>query len=243
MQTRFKTLISQPGFMPSFFTTISVSFVCLTKIFQKLVSPWDELYHLAYVQYMYNFKVPQIGDELLSWSKYAFSCFPVHPFGMTTSISCGAGGAPESFPELGRNVAAGWPPIYYLLASIWTRLFPVNEANSLFIVRGFSVFAWSLGAGLFCYALISRNKISKETAVAISLLIAILPMGLFQSVFVTPHCLTLIWVSAIYLFATSPQSMSPKNLFKFTRKSFFLMFKLVEKGYDSKFNSTVYCKL
>jgi hypothetical protein len=200
--------------MPSLFTSLVVGFVCLTKIFQKLVSPWDELYHLAYVQYMYNFKIPQPGDELLSWSKYAFSCFPVHPFGFTTTLNCGAGGSPDAFPELGRNVAAIWPPLHYAMSSIWMRIFGTSDESSLFTARSFSAFAWSIGAGLFCYALISRNKLSKETAIAISLLVAIFPMGIFQSVFVTPYCLALVLVSTLYLFATSPQLMSGRGLVK-----------------------------
>jgi hypothetical protein len=198
--------------MASFFTSLIVGFVCLSKIFKKLISPWDELYHLAYVQYIYNFKIPQPGDELLSWSKYAFTCFPVHPFGFTTSLNCGAEGSAAAFPELGRNVASGWPPLYYTMSSIWMRFFSPDDANSLFVARSFSAFAWSIGAGLFCYALISRNKLPKEGAVALSLSVAILPMGIFQSVFVTPHSMLLILISVMYLSATSPNLISFKKL-------------------------------
>jgi hypothetical protein len=212
MRSKARFLASQPGLISSLFTSIIVAFVCLTKIFQKIVSPWDELYHLAYVQYMYNFKIPQPGDELLSWSKYAFSCFPVHPFGFTTALNCGAEGPPEAFPELGRNVAAIWPPLHYGMSSIWMRVFGASDETSLFAARSFSAIAWSFGAGLFCYALISRNKLSKESAISISLLAAIFPMGIFQSVFVTPYCLALGLVSILYLFATSPKLMSTRGL-------------------------------
>jgi hypothetical protein len=186
----------------------------LTKIFDRIVSPWDELYHLAYVQYMYNFKIPQPGDVILSWSKYAFSCFPVHPFGMTTSIACGAEAPPEAFPEVGRNVASGWPPIYYGLASLWLRMFGANPDNALFLARSFSAFIWALGAGLFSYALVSRNKLPWETAVSISLVLALFPMGLFQGNFVTPHSSLLILVSLIYLSATSPTLISSRGLIR-----------------------------
>ena len=212
MGNKLKFLASQPGYLPGFITAITVGIVCVTKILKKVVSPWDELYHLAYVQYMYNFNIPQPGNELLSWSKYAFTCFPVHPYGFTTALSCGTDGPPEAFPAAGRNVAAIWPPIYYALTSTWMRLFGTNDETALFIARSFSTFVWSIGAGLFCYTLIARNKLNKETAVAISLLVAILPMGIFQSVFVTPYSLMLILVSGLYLIATSKYSMSFKGL-------------------------------
>jgi hypothetical protein len=212
MRTKIRSFTSQPAFVASFLTSLIVGFVCLSKIFKKLVSPWDELYHLAYVQYLYNFKIPQPGDEILSWSKYAFTCFPVHPFGFTTSLNCGAEGSAAAFPELGRNVASGWPPLYYTMSSIWMRFFSANDASSLFVARSFSAFAWSLGAGFFCYTLISRNRLPKEAAVSLSLLVAILPMGIFQSTFVTPNSMLLILVSIMYLSATSPNLISFKNL-------------------------------
>lgn len=205
---------NRPAFSSGIFTSIVVICTSLTKIFDRIVSPWDELYHLAYVQYMYNFKIPQPGDVILSWSKYAFSCFPVHPFGMTTSIACGAEAPPEAFPEVGRNVASGWPPIYYGLASLWLRMFGANPDNALFLARSFSAFIWALGAGLFSYALVSRNKLPWETAVSISLVLALFPMGLFQGNFVTPHSSLLILVSLIYLSATSPTLISSRGLIR-----------------------------
>ncbi len=205
---------NQKALTAGIMTSFVVIIVSLTKIFNKVVSPWDELYHLAYVQYMYNFKIPQPGTEILSWSKYAFSCFPVHPFGMTTSLTCGAEASPEAFPELGRNVASGWPPIYYGLASLWLRMFGANPENALFVARSFSVLIWAIGAGLFSYALVSRNKLPQETAVSISLVVAFFPMSLFQGTFVTPHSSLLILVSLIYLSATSPTLMSSRSLIK-----------------------------
>jgi hypothetical protein len=198
--------------MAPFFVSLGVFLVLLTKLYEKLISPWDEIYHLGYIQYLYNFSLPKMGDQILEWSKYAFSCYPVHSYGMTTSVSCGAQASSDVFPELGRNVAANWPPLYYWLSSIWMRVFGANQENALFIGRSFSAFIWSIGAGVFCYALISRNKLPKKTAVSLAIVLALLPMGLFQGVFVTPHSMLLVLVSTIYLFATSPRLMTIRGL-------------------------------
>lgn len=204
--------INQGAFSAGILTSIIVISTSLTKVFERIVSPWDELYHLAYVQYLYNFVLPQRGDEILSWSKYAFSCFPVHPYGMTAAVPCGAEAPAQAFPELGRNVAAVWPPIYYALSSIWMRILGANPENALFIGRSFSSLVWGLGAGLFCYALIARNKLRRQSAVFLSLAIALLPLGLFQGLFVTPHSMSLLLTSLIYLSATSPAPLNSKRL-------------------------------
>jgi hypothetical protein len=207
--------VNRGAFNAGILTSIAVICTSLTKIFDRIVSPWDELYHLAYVQYLYNFVLPQRGDEILSWSKYAFSCFPVHPYGMTTAVPCGAEAPAQAFPEMGRNVAAVWPPIYYALSSIWMRIFGVNPENALFIGRSFSSLVWGLGAGLFCYALITRNQLKSQAAVPLSLVIALLPLGLFQGLFVTPHSMSLLLASLLYLSATSPAPVNEKRLISF----------------------------
>jgi hypothetical protein len=196
------------------FVSLSVFIVLLTKVFEKVISPWDEIYHLAYVQYMYNFSFPRLGDEILNWSKYAFSCYPVHFYGMTTTVPCGSDGPAQLYPASGTNTASLWPPIYYFLSSTWVRLFNSNIETALFTARVFSAFIWSMGCGLLCFVLIKRNKFSPIAAASLITIVGVLPMGIFQGAFVTPYAAAPILVAMNYWLFTSNFQFSSLSYFK-----------------------------
>jgi len=164
-----------------------------------LISPYDEMYHLSYIQYLFNWHLPQIGDTLNTWAREGFSCHPVFPFGNVTGVACGKIGAPGLYPEGGTNTAAGWPPIYYgISAGVvrvlgWFGVSPFEAArlaSSMFLAAGAGVLALAsrrLGAGRL------------STIGAVLLLVAA-PVSDVLGSFVTPHSATLLLGSLCLLF-------------------------------------------
>ncbi len=101
---------------------VVVAIPLLIRTRESQIAPWDELYHLSYVQYVYEGSIPKPGDALNTWSREVFSCRPVYPFGVMTFVPCGEIGEPLNYPEGGTNTAGYWPPIYYGVVALLVRL-------------------------------------------------------------------------------------------------------------------------
>ena len=163
------------------------------------VAPWDELYHLSYVQYVYEGHVPKTGDPLNTWSREVFSCRPVYPFGPTTGVPCGEIGEPFNYPEGGTNSAALWPPIYYSITAVLVRVQSLFMSDPFVAARQANAFIWSIGVAMLAITL--RRMSDNRSAVVIPIAVLVsLPAVYFRAAFVTPHSLVPILLS-LALFA------------------------------------------
>jgi hypothetical protein len=177
------------------FLVFIFSFVTLAlKARVQYISPYDEMYHLSYLQYLSDGKVPRIGDALNTWSMNYFSCNSVFPFGQVTDVACGEFGSASDYPEGGINSAQGWPPGFYLYAAIIVNALSVLDLDPLFLTRGISVFSWSLGCALI-FMMQVRAGVDRLLAASISLVIASLPLAMMHGAFVTPHASTPVVVA------------------------------------------------
>jgi hypothetical protein len=155
------------------------------------ISPYDEGYHLSYVQYVGQGHLPHIGDPLNTWSREAFSCHPVFPFGDVTSVPCGEIAAPGEYPEGGTNTAAGWPPPYYAYAAVVTRFLALVGVEPLYGARTASALLWAAGAAAL--VLVARRFGGNLAAAASAGLVAgAIPAANTLGAFVTPHSAQLL---------------------------------------------------
>jgi GNAT superfamily N-acetyltransferase len=165
-----------------------------------VVSPFDEGYHLSYVQYAYNGSVPRIGDPMLRWSEEAYSCFLTFPFGQVTGVPCEVDGSSDQYPELGTNTSAGWPPGYYfVVAQLLRVLMPLTGLDPLHAARLGSALLWTAGCVLLAF-LVARETRSAALAVATGVLGAATPMAWAIGSYVTPHSAALGVGSILLLF-------------------------------------------
>jgi hypothetical protein len=157
----------------------------------NVVSPYDEGYHLSYLQYVANGHLPRNGDVLNTWARETFSCHQVFPFGQTTAVPCGDLAAPSSYPEGGTNTASGWPPLYYGYGAVVVRLLGLLGVGHLEAARLASALLWAVGAGLL--VLVARRYGAPAVpAVTAGLLTTVIPAAAVQAAFVTPHSAQLL---------------------------------------------------
>lgn len=158
----------------------------LTDASSEYISPWDEGYHLSYVQYMSEGHVPRQGEAMGSWSREAFSCHPVYPYGSVTAIPCGEIGPANAYPEGGGNTAAFWPPGYYFFAALWAKAMGWTGLEPLALVRSFSVVIWAFGCAAMAGAAVALGALTLRS-VSVGLVVAALPLAAFHGSFVSPH--------------------------------------------------------
>jgi len=166
----------------------------------SLISPYDELYHLSYIQYAYEWSVPRPGNPLNTWSREIFDCFPVHPWGKVTGNECGVPGPISSYPEGGGSTAANWPPVYYFTIAFLLRPLSLFFSSPLFAARFAGVVIWSLGTQCLITQtsriFIKQNKNvfqqqpnfgNWKIRLAISMLFGVLPLAYQHASFVSPY--------------------------------------------------------
>ena len=158
------------------------------KSMSENISPWDEMYHLSYIQYVYDGDLPRPGDPLNTWAREGFSCKPVYPFGVTTDVPCGQVAEPFRYPEGGTNSASGWPPIYYSTIAMMLKIPMIFASHPIAYSRLFTSFLWAIGVTLIAYASLKR-PLRKSAVLAISLIISSLPFAFFHASFITPHAM------------------------------------------------------
>ena len=182
--------VSRPGWS-AVAIGFAVGIVQLHHAMSNFISPYDEGYHLSYVEYLAHGEVPHLGDALGSWSRKAFSCHPVFPFGQVTAVPCGDQGPPSAYPEGGTNTAAGWPPVYYAFAASVARFLTLFGVEPLYGARIASVALWAAGAAVL--VLVARRFGSHPAAAAAAGLIAgCIPAANTLGAFVTPHSAQLL---------------------------------------------------
>lgn len=166
----------------------------------EYISPWDEMYHFSYIQYVYEGHIPRYGDVLNTWSRQGFSCYPVWPFGMTTSIPCGEISTPNFYPEGGTNTAAIWPPIYYALVAILLKLVVPFGYDPMVFARLFTVLIWT--SGVYAIAInLQKMGVKKINSFGFVLLLCSLPLATFHGAFITPHSMIPLLTSGfLYLY-------------------------------------------
>ena len=152
-----------------------------------VVSPYDEGYHISYLQYVYDGHVPRIGDPMGRWSEEAYSCNPTFPFGPVTVVPCGVDGESAQYPEAGTNTAGGWPPIYYFLAAQIVRiLLAVTWVDPLHAARIASSLFWVTGCVILAL-LVVRASGSLVLGGSVGVLGTALPAAWAIGSYVTPH--------------------------------------------------------
>jgi hypothetical protein len=171
----------------------------LLKARSQYISPWDELYHLSYVQYVYNLHIPRYGDVLNTWSRSGFSCYDVFVYGRTSPIPCGSIGDPISYPEGGTNTAAIWPPIYYSLLAVLVKVSFWSGIDPIFLGRIFTAMIWACGCAALTYVLL-RNQGNRFVSFSVGILTASLPFAMFQGAFVNPHSMAPLLVAGLLWF-------------------------------------------
>lgn len=165
-----------------------------------LISPYDELYHLSYIQYAYEWRIPRPGNPLNTWSREIFDCFPVHPWGAVTGNECGNPGPISSYPEGGGSTAANWPPIYYFTIAILLRPLSLFFSSPLFAARFAGVLIWSIGTQCLVTQtsrisnaqsnLLTSGKRTTgdwKVRLTISMLFGVLPLAYHHASFVSPY--------------------------------------------------------
>ena len=169
------------------FTVFLLSAITLwLKARSEAISPFDEMYHLSYIQYVFQGQIPRYGQALNSWSMNGFSCHPVFPFGNVTAVPCGEIGIPAQYPEGGTNSAQGWPPGYYAAAAAILHLTSLFNIDPFYAARGVSVFLWSFGcAALFLMQ--TKANISRMVSFGVAIVVASLPLAMFHGAYTTPH--------------------------------------------------------
>ncbi|MGV1003172.1 MAG: hypothetical protein ACOYEV_00085 [Candidatus Nanopelagicales bacterium] len=152
----------------------------------RIISPFDEGYHLSYLEYVYRGSVPATGSPLASWSQRVFDCWPTFPFGRVTANACGVFGPLAGYPEAGTNTSAVWPPGYYITVATLMRPFMLVTDEPLIAARLASALVFVAGAVvLACVAL--RLSGSHILAMTVGIMCASLP-GLWQlGGYLTPH--------------------------------------------------------
>lgn len=155
---------------------------------EQQVAPWDEMYHLSYIQYIYEGHVPKPGDSLNTWSREVFSCRSVYPFGPTTGVPCGEIGDPFNYPEGGTNTAALWPPIYYSVSAGLIRVQSLFMSDPFLAARQANAFIWSIGVASLAIAVQRLSKYRSLAVVPIAVLVS-LPAAYFRAAFISPHAL------------------------------------------------------
>jgi hypothetical protein len=194
-----------------------LSFITLSiKARVNYISPYDEMYHLSYIQYLFQGSIPRYGDPTNSWSLNGFSCHKVFPFGVTTSIPCGEIGVPSLYPEGGTNSAQGWPPGYYAIAALFFHLFSALPLEPIYLGRYVSIFLWSIGC-VGIYFLQLRANFNHFVAASISLAAASLPFAIIHGSFISPHStvplvVTLLGWSAFSVIGGKPSIFLDKGL-------------------------------
>jgi hypothetical protein len=184
-------VLAKPKSINAFFlvAVLLLSFSSLaSKSMSEQISPWDEMYHLSYIQYVYDGHLPRPGDALNTWAREGFSCKPVYPFGATTDVPCGQIAEPFRYPEGGTNSASGWPPVYYSAVAIMLKIPMLFGSHPIAYTRLFTALLWSMGVTLIAYASLKRN-LRKSAVLAISLIISSLPFAFFHASFITPHAM------------------------------------------------------
>jgi len=175
------------------FSLLMLFVLSFSTLFSKIdndhISPYDEMYHLSYVQHVYEGRIPKTGDEMNTWSKTAFSCRPVFPYGMTTGVPCGEIGDAREYPEGSTNTAAIWPPGYYIFVAALLKLFFFFGDDPVYLARLATTFLWSLGTTTIAYAALRRNN-SISTLFSSGVLLCSLPFAYIHGAFVTPHSTT-----------------------------------------------------
>ena len=162
------------------------------------ISPYDEMYHMSYIQYVYEGHIPKQGDPMNTWSREGFSCKPVYPGGIYTGIPCGQVGPPDHYPEGGTNSAIGWPPVYYSTVALLLKLPLMVSFHPILFARVITAFLWSSGVALIALCGI-RRKQNKFAILAVSLVISSLPFAYFHGSFISPHSMIPLLVGGILL--------------------------------------------
>jgi hypothetical protein len=174
-----------------------LSFISMgQKATSEYISPWDEMYHMSYIQYVYEGHIPKQGDPMNTWSREGFSCKPVYPAGMHTGIPCGQVGPPDQYPEGGTNSASGWPPVYYSTVALLLKIPLSVSFHPIPFARVITAFLWSSGVALIALSGI-RRKQNKYAILAVSLVISSLPFAYFHGSFVSPHSMIPLLVGGI----------------------------------------------
>lgn len=182
---------------------IVVAIPLLIRTREPQIAPWDELYHLSYVQYMYEGSIPKPGDALNTWSREVFSCRPVYPFGVMTFVPCGEIGEPLNYPEGGTNTAGYWPPIYYGVVALLVRLQSLVMSDPFIAARQATAMIWAFGVATVAVGA-RRLGASIGSLTLIAAVLSSLPAAYFHSAFVTPHASGPLLVGlALMLFTSS----------------------------------------
>ncbi len=175
----------------------------------EVMSPFDEGYHLSYVEYAGHGHIPRVGDPMSRWAEDAYACHLVAPYGDVTIAECGVDGPSELYPESGTNTAASWPPLYYIAAGAWTRVMVEwFGADPLYAARIASVLFWALGAALLAgmAAWKSRNL---WIGASIGAMCGLAPVTYSIASYVTPHSAALMigtGTLAVTLWAMRPST-------------------------------------
>lgn len=153
---------------------------------RDVISPYDELYYLGYVQYVYGFSIPRAGQTYLDWSMNAFSCMPVFPFGRVTSVPCGSFGPIALYPEKGLRSAQGWPPGYFVIAAGFEHLGRPFGIDPVLLARATSIALWTIGLTLIV-GFIDRARQPRVLAFGTGTLLLASPLTDLYGRHVTPH--------------------------------------------------------
>ena len=182
---------------------VIVAIPLLIRTREPQIAPWDELYHLSYVQYVYEGSIPKPGDALNTWSREVFSCRPVYPFGVMTLVPCGEIGEPLNYPEGGTNTAGYWPPIYYAIVALLVRLQSLVMSDPFIAARQATAIIWAFGVATVAVGA-RRLGASLGSLTLIAAVLSSLPAAYFHSAFVTPHASGPLLVGlALMLFTSS----------------------------------------
>jgi hypothetical protein len=173
----------------------------LPRAFSPFVSPYDEGYHLSYLQYVFNWVIPADGYSMNTWAKAAYSCHPVGSLGAVTPMPCGTLGEGKFYPEGGTNTASIWPPVYYVLVAALMRIPLLLVDNPLLAARLATGFLWALGVALIAIQL-SPRKYGSFLALGVTMLLVSLPTFYAYTSFVSPHALNTLLV-ALALFVSN----------------------------------------
>lgn len=158
----------------------------LRRAFSSDISPFDEGYHLSHIQYLHDWKLPRVGDPMSPWSEQMYACHPTYPFGQVTGIPCGVDGPSEGYPEGGQNTAAGWPPLYYLVAAQLMRPLLAVGLEPVYAARSVSAVLWALGCVCVASLIISVGS-HRVLALSAGIIGAAMPAAWTLGSFVTPH--------------------------------------------------------
>ena len=181
----------------------------LRRAFSSDISPFDEGYHLSYVQYMHDWAFPRQGDPMGSWSEQMYACNRTHPFGQVTAVPCGVDGPSIAYPEGGQNTAAGWPPLYFLITAQIIRPLMAVGLEPVLAGRSASALIWVLGC-VALSALVIATCGSHLLGMSAGILAAALPATWALSSYVTPHSTVMVvGVAALFLLLWCTRSERP----------------------------------